>query len=118
MTDSIKSTLTSEKGKEFWKTAFEDPEFAKTFAESMQEENQKLLKELLKDPEYREKMLEILHDPELETELADLLKSNDYRKHLETVMTETLENPIYQAKIQEILLKAASEQGKKEEEKK
>ena len=116
VTDSIESTLTSDKGKEFWKKSFEDPEFAKTFASSMQEENTKLLKSLINDPEYRGKMLELMHDPELEKELADLLKGNEYRKHLESVISETMESPLYQAKIQEILLKAASEQQKKEKE--
>lgn len=118
VTESIQSTLVSDKGKEFWKKAFEDPEFAKTFATSMEEENQKLMKSLMNDPEYRSKIVELLHDPELEKELADLLKGNEYREHLKTVISETIESPLYQAKIQEILLKAASEQGKEKEEEK
>lgn len=44
--------------------------------------------------------------------MADLLKSNEYRKHLKSVISETFEIPEYQAKIQEILQKAAKE-GKK-----
>ncbi|WP_033827226.1 spore germination lipoprotein GerD [Bacillus andreraoultii] len=115
--DSIKSTLVSSKGKDFWKAAFEDPEFAKAYAESMKEENQALLKSLLNDPEYRSKLIEILHDPELEKELADLLKSTEYREHLKGVISETFESPVYQAKIQDILLKAASEQTKKDSKK-
>ncbi|MCU9615179.1 spore germination lipoprotein GerD [Caldibacillus lycopersici] len=115
--DSIAKTLVSDKGKEFWKTSFEDPDFVKAYAESMKTENENLLKGLIKDPEYRTMLVEVLHDPELETELSDLLKSTDYRKHLQSVITETIESPLYQAKIQEILLKAASEQNKKEESK-
>jgi spore germination protein D len=116
VTDSIQATLVSDKGKEFWKKAFEDPEFAKSFATSMEEGNQKLMKSLMNDPEYRKKIIELLHDPDLEKELADLLKGNEYREHLKSVISETLESPLYQAKIQEILLKAASEQEKKKEE--
>lgn len=116
VSDSIQSTLVSDKGKEFWKKAFEDPEFAKTFASSMEEEYQKLMKGLMNDPEYRSKVIELLHDPDMEKELANLLKSNEYREHLKSVISETIESPIYQAKIQEILLKAASEQEKKKEE--
>jgi len=112
--DSIQATLISDKGKEFWKKAFEDPDFVKAFAESMKNENQTLLKGLLKDPDYRKMIIEILHDPELEKELSDLMKSTEYRKHLQSVISETIESPLYQAKIQEILLKAASEQQKKE----
>lgn len=109
---AIKTTLLSDDGKEFWKSAFKDPEFSKAFADSMAEENQAVLKSLINDPEYRSKLIEVLHDPELEKELADLLKSNEYRKHLKSVISETFESPEYQAKIQEILQKAAKE-GKK-----
>ena len=113
VTESIEKTLVSDKGKEFWKKAFEDPEFAKAFATSMKDESESLMKNLMNDPEYRAKMVELLHDPELEKELADLLKSTEYREHLQKVITETMENPLFQTKIQEILLKAAEEQGKK-----
>jgi len=112
---TIESTLVSNKGKDFWKKAFEDPEFVKTFAQSMREESKNLLKDLMKDPDYRGQMLELMHDPEMEKELAELLKSQDYRKHVKSVVTETLDSPLYQAKIEEILLKAADEKSKKEE---
>ena len=45
VTDTISKTLTSEKGVEFWKKAFEDPKFAETMANSMKDSNEKLLKE-------------------------------------------------------------------------
>ena len=41
-----------------------------------------------------------------------LLKSNEYRDHVKQVVTETLESPLYQTKLQELLLKAAEEQSK------
>lgn len=117
VSDSIQTTLVSDKGKDFWKSAFEDPDFAKKFAESMKDQNEMLLKQMLNDPEYREKMLELLHDPEMEKEFTHLLKSNEFRKHLESVITETFESPVFQAKIKDILLKAAEEQSNKEEKK-
>lgn len=116
VSDSIESTLVSDKGKEFWQKAFEDPKFAETFAKSMKEQNETLQKDLLKDPEYRKMVIEIMHDPELEKELTNLLKSTEYREHLQKVITETIEAPTFQAKIQEILLKAAEEQAKKSKE--
>ena len=78
----------------------------------MQKENEQLLKNLMNDPEYRGKMIEILKDPELGKEVTNLLKSNEYRDHVKQVVTETLESPLYQTKIQELLLKAAEEQVK------
>ena len=45
---------------EFWKKNFEDPKFAETMAQSMQKENEQLLKNLMNDPEYRAKLMEII----------------------------------------------------------
>ena len=112
VTETVEKTLTSEKGIEFWKKTFEDPKFAESIAKTMQKENEQLLKNLMNDPEYRGKMIEILKDPELGKEVTNLLKSNEYRDHVKQVVTETLESPLYQTKIQELLLKAAEEQVK------
>ena len=60
VTETIQSTLTSEKGTEFWKKNFEDPKFAETMAQSMQKQNEQLLKNLMNDPEYRAKLIEII----------------------------------------------------------
>ncbi|GLB61343.1 spore germination lipoprotein GerD [Cytobacillus sp. NCCP-133] len=107
--ETIEKTLTSEKGTEFWKKSFEDPKFAESMAKSMQKENEQLLKDLMKDPEYRGMMIEVLKDPELEKEVTNVLKSKEYREHLKKVMTETFESPLFKAKIQDILLKAAED---------
>jgi spore germination protein D len=111
VTETVQKTLTSDKGIEFWKKTFEDPKFAESIAKTMQKENEQLLKNLMNDPEYREKMIEVLKDPELGKEVTKLLKSNEYRDHVKQVVTETLESPLYQTKIQDLLLKAAEAQG-------
>jgi spore germination protein D len=115
---AIQETLTSEKGAEFWKKQFEDPKFAEAFAKSMQAEHEKLIKSLMKDPEYQAMMIELLKDPELTKEVTTLMKSKEYREHLQKVMTETFESPLYKAKIEDILMKAATEKGSGEGEKK
>ncbi|MDQ0272623.1 spore germination lipoprotein GerD [Cytobacillus purgationiresistens] len=123
VTETIETTLTSEKGSEFWRKSFEDPKFAESMAKSMKAENEHLLKDLMKDPDYRKMMIEIMKDPELEKEMTDLFKSQEYREHLQTVITETFESPLFKAKLQDLLLKAAEEtkssqgssDGKKEE---
>lgn len=118
VTETIEKTLTSEKGQDFWKKAFEDPKFAEAVAKSMKTENEQLLKGLMKDPEYQGMMIEVLQDPELTKQLTVLMKSKEYREHLQKVMTETFESPLYKAKIEDILLKAATEQAGEDEEKK
>lgn len=109
VSETIEKTLTSEKGTTFWKKSFEDPKFAASVAKSMKKENEKLLKDLMKDPEYRGMMMEIFKEPELQKDMADALKSKEFREHLQKVMTETFESPIFKAKIQALLIKAAEE---------
>ncbi|WP_075980356.1 spore germination lipoprotein GerD [Bacillus massilinigeriensis] len=117
VSNTIQKTLTSDKGTEFWKKSFEDPKFADAMAKSMNKENEKLLKELMNDPEYRGKMIEILKDPELEKEVTTILKSKEYREHLQKVITETFNTPSFKTEIQGILMKAAQEAQNKEEKK-
>ncbi|WLR54995.1 spore germination lipoprotein GerD [Mesobacillus subterraneus] len=107
--DTVEKTMTSEKGMEFWKKSFEDPKFAESVAKSMKKENEKLLKDLMKDPEYKGMMIEVMKDPELEKELTNVLKSKEYREHLQKVMTETFESPLFKAKLQALIVKAAED---------
>lgn len=107
--NTIQQSLTSDKGKEFWKKSFDDPKFAESVAKSMRKENEELLKDLMKDPEYQGMMIDIIKDPEVQKDLAQAFKSKDFREHLQTVITETLDSPLYKAKIQDILIKAADE---------
>jgi spore germination protein D len=106
---TIKSTLLSEDGLKFWKEQFKEPKFIETFAKSIQEQNKQLLKDLMKDPDYQESMMELLQDPEMEEQFAKLLKSKDYRKHLQTVIIETLESPLYKTQLTEVLTKVVEE---------
>lgn len=113
--DSIDQMLTSEKSKEVWSELFKDPEFVKVFAESMSNEQKKLMKDLMNDATFQKQMLELLQDPEMTKQILSLIKSQDFRSHLEETIQETLETPLFQTKIQEILLKAAEKQGGQQE---
>ncbi|WP_100012736.1 spore germination lipoprotein GerD [Lentibacillus sediminis] len=108
---AINETLTSDKGTEMWTKLFEDPKFVEGFAKSMSEEQKKLMKDLMKDSEYQQQMIDLLKDPQMTEQLVSVLKSQEFRSHLEETIQQTLETPTFQAKIQEILLKAAEKQG-------
>jgi spore germination protein D len=62
-------------------------------------------------------MIEVFKEPEIQKEMADALKSKEYREHLQTVISETLESPLFKVKMQELLLKAAEESQSKQESK-
>ncbi|MBP2079086.1 spore germination lipoprotein GerD [Oceanobacillus polygoni] len=112
--ESINETLVSDKGKEMWSTLFEDPSFVEGYAKSMSEEQKELMKDLMSDAEYQKQMLELLQNPEVTNQMLSLLKSQQFKAHLEESITQTLETPLFQAKMQEILLKAAEEQAKQQ----
>lgn len=107
--NTIQQTLTSDKATEYWKKTFSDPKFAQSVAKSMRSENEKILKDLMNDPQYRAMMIQVFKEPEIQKELTDALKSKDYRQHLQQVITETVNSPLYKAQVQELLLKAAQE---------
>lgn len=120
--ETITKSLTSKEAEEFWKKSFEDPKFAETFAKSMQKEHEKLIKDLMKDPDYQALLIDIFKNPEMEKQLTDALKSQQIREQMKTVIIETIDSPLFKAKIQEILIKGAEELqkegGKTEGEKK
>ncbi|WP_078551208.1 spore germination lipoprotein GerD [Bacillus alkalicellulosilyticus] len=110
---TIQDTLTSEQGRQFWQETMKDPEFAKAFAESIQKENEELLKTLMKDPEYQEMMMIILKDPEMEKAALDLMQTKEYRQQVMTIMTEAFESPYFKAQVSEILSTVVQEQTQK-----
>ncbi|WP_280771510.1 spore germination lipoprotein GerD [Salipaludibacillus daqingensis] len=113
--DTIEQTLASEEGKTYWQELMKDPEFAKTFAESLQEENEQLLKGLMKDPEYQSMMIEILSDPEMEEHYVELTKSKDYRKEIQAVVTQAMESPLFVARVNDLLKEIAKQELKSPE---
>jgi spore germination protein D len=111
---TIEQALTSKKGEDFWKKMFKDPKFAESFAQSLKTEQEKMLKALMKDPEYQAMIIDILQNPEVEKSMITVLKSKEFRTHLQQVITETFESPLFKAKIQDLLLKAVEDmQGTK-----
>lgn len=107
---SINETLSSKKSAEMWKKLFKDPKFVEGFANSMSDEQKKLMKQLMNDPDYQKQMLELLQNPEITEQILQVLKSQKFRSHLEETIKQTLETPLFQAKMQELLLEAAEKQ--------
>ncbi|MEK5271744.1 spore germination lipoprotein GerD [Aeribacillus sp. FSL K6-8394] len=113
--NTIEKTLTSEKGKEFWKNTFEDTKFAEGFAKTLQTEHEKVIKRLMKDPEYQGMLMDVLKNPQMEEELLKVLKSKEYRQYLQQQITDVLSSPLFQPKIEEALLKAAQQAQSKQQ---
>lgn len=113
--EAINNVLISEKGIEMWTKMFKDATFVEIFAKSMSEEQKKLFKKLIYDPDFQEKAIELLQNPEIDKQMLTVMKSQQFRKHLEETITQTLETPLFQARIKELLLKAAENQDSSED---
>ncbi|MBA2876939.1 spore germination lipoprotein GerD [Thermaerobacillus caldiproteolyticus] len=116
--DTLEQILVSKQGTEFWEKAFQDPKFVESFAKSLKTEQEKTIKSLMKDPEYQGMMIDVLQNPEMEKAMLTVLKSKEFRGHLQQLITETFNSPLFKAKIQDILVKAAEDmqQGTKKQE--
>ncbi|PLS15579.1 spore gernimation protein GerD [Bacillus sp. M6-12] len=109
VSSTIEQSMTSDKAKEFWEKAFKDPKFASAYARGLQQEHENLLKDLMKDPQYRAMLMEVMRDPELQKELGTLIKSKAMRDETKKIMLETMDSPLAQEKIQDILMQAAEQ---------
>jgi len=113
---AINDAFTSEESQEMWINLFNDSTFIENFASSMEEEHMKLTKKLMNDSEYQQQMLELLQNPEITEQMLTLLKSQQFRSHLEETIQQTLETPLFQEKISELLLEAAEKEQDQQEE--
>jgi len=117
---TITDTLTSDKGKEMWQTLFQDNDFKDAFAKSMAEEQKKLIKALMNDPEYQKQMLGLLQNEKMQEQMLRVMTSQPFREHLSNTMKETFETPALEKKLQDIMIEAnkKADEKKAEEEKK
>lgn len=115
--DEIKNTITeglaSDGAKDSFKQLFDDPSFVKKFVETMSDEQKKLYKDLMTDATFQKQMLELLQNKEMMEFLITTMRGQEFREHLEETIIETLQSPLFEAKIQEFL----AEEGKKKEKK-
>ncbi|MFD2640069.1 spore germination lipoprotein GerD [Piscibacillus salipiscarius] len=112
---SVEQSVTSKKGKEFFKKLFEDPSFVKAYVEATKEADQKLMKGLMNDSTYQAQMIQLFQNEEMQKMIQSALKSQQFKSYLEDTIQETLSSPLFKAQMQEVLLKAAEEAKKSQE---
>ncbi|GIQ64360.1 hypothetical protein PACILC2_29280 [Paenibacillus cisolokensis] len=89
-----------------------DPRFAGEFAKAVNKDNKQIHKDLLKDPTYRQALVQVMKAPEMERMILDVLQSSQYRAQVMTIMQESLQNPIFRLEMLELLKKAVQEELK------
>ncbi len=107
--DSIEQTFQSDQAKQFWTQLYEDPSFVKAYVEATKESEEDLMKGLLTDSTYQERLIKIFQDPQMQETIVQALSSQTFKSHLEQSIKETLESPLFKAQMIEVLLKAAED---------
>ncbi|GGE54668.1 germination protein [Pullulanibacillus camelliae] len=110
---TITDSLTSDKSKALWTQMIADPEFSNKLAQTMQKNNEKILKQLMKDPSYQQSMMSILKAPELQDQYLDLLATEPFRKQIQKEIIETMESPLFRTQITQALESTVKEEMKK-----
>ncbi len=112
---AVMDTIVSDDAAEMWKKLFEDPMFVETFIKATEEQQKKLFTSLMSDAAFQKKMIELMQNPELEQQTLTLLKGQQFKEHLEKSIEETLDTPLFRAKMEKELLKAAEKKKQSEE---
>ena len=106
---TIQETLLQADNKEKWQQLLTDPKFMKEYAKQLEEQNKKIIKDLMKDPEYQSAMMEVLKDPEMEKQFLELTKSKAFRQETMSVMKEALGSPYFRLELLQLLSQVAKE---------
>ncbi|WP_010632304.1 spore germination lipoprotein GerD [Sporolactobacillus vineae] len=96
---TIVDTLTTQQGKQLWTELIKDPDFSEKLAETMQEENEQLLKKMMKDPGYQKMMTDILKNPALQDQYLSLLRTKPFRQQIATDLQEAISGPAFQKEM-------------------
>lgn len=96
---TIVDTLTTQQGKQLWTELIKDPDFSAKLAETMQKENEQLLKKMMKDPGYQKMMEGILKAPELQNQYLSLLQTKSFRQQIATDLQEAISGPVFQKEM-------------------
>jgi spore germination protein D len=112
---TIEDTLLKPDNQQHWQQLMMDPEFAKKYAEHLEEEHKDLIKDLMKDPQYQTTMMEILKDPEMEQHFVELLKSSDAKQQTMEVMKEAIESPYFRLELLQLLEQVSQKEGQQDQ---
>jgi len=94
------------------KEAMIDPKFAGDFARAITLENKQIQKELIKDPEYQQALIDIFQDPQIQAMILQTMKSSEYRQQIITIMKESIETPLFQQDLLRLMERALEEHSK------
>ncbi|MFX3619293.1 MAG: spore germination lipoprotein GerD [Sporolactobacillus sp.] len=111
--NTIFETFKSEQGKKLWTDLFKDPDFSEKLAQSMQKENENLLKRMMKDPGYQGMMMDVLKAPELQQQYLTLLRTKPFREQVQKDMQEMVASPLFKKELMDTISTTLKKQSEK-----
>lgn len=107
-------TLTTEQGKKLWQELLKDPDFSEQLAKTMESENEKLLKQMMKDPGYQGMMMDILKAPELQQQYLSLLKTKPFRQQIDKSIAELMATPLFKKELADVIVDTLKKEQEKQ----
>lgn len=111
--NTIFETFKSEQGKKLWTDLLKDPGFSEKLAQSMQKENENLLKKMMKDPGYQGMMMDVLKAPELQQQYLTLLRTRPFREQVQKDMQEMVASPLFKKELMDAISATLKKQSEK-----
>lgn len=108
---TIAKSISDQKTKKDWEKIFQSPEVATNLSKATEEQNKKLMKALMKDPEYQKMMLDLLKDPQFSMHIVQLLKSQQATKEIQKAMEQMIQVPSIQEKLMKMMQEAQKKGG-------
>ncbi|WP_040953093.1 spore germination lipoprotein GerD [Gorillibacterium massiliense] len=109
---AVKEILTGSDGSKLIEKTMKDPKFASDFAKALSKDNEKLQKQLIKDPEYQKSMLDLMKSGQYQAVVLNAMKGPEYRLMVMDLMKESLQSPLFRSQLMELMSKAVEEQTK------
>jgi len=107
---AVKEVLVSPDYDKVLKQLMVDPRFAGEFAKAVNAQNKEIHKELMKDPAYQEDLIKVMKNPEMDRMILDVLQSTQYRKHIATIMQESMQSPLAKLQLLDLMRTAVKEE--------
>mgnify|MGYP001382661877 CR=1 FL=1 len=109
---AVKEILTDPNYPKHLQNMMTDPKFAGEFAKAVQKENKEIHKQLLNDPEYQSLLMDLMDSKPFKEIVFEVMKSQDFRKQMMTVMQDSLETPVFRMEMMELMQKIIHEESK------
>ncbi|MET1250357.1 spore germination lipoprotein GerD [Sporolactobacillus sp. STCC-11] len=112
---TIVQTLTTEQGQKLWRQLLSNPDFSEQLAKTMESENEKLLRTMMKDPGYQGMMMDILKTPEMQQQYLNLMKTKPFRAQIDKSIAELMATPLFKKKLADTIVDTLKKEQEKSE---